>query len=64
MFERVWHREVLRSGLTNPDLLVSKRGEVNEPRNVASYLIRHVRGDTLSAMCKAFGLKKTVQQEG
>jgi putative transposase len=40
------------------DLLVSKRGQLNEPRNVAMYLMRHLRGDTLSAVCKEFGLKK------
>jgi len=40
------------------DLLVSKRGQLNEPRNVAMYLMRYLRGDTLSAICKEFGLKK------
>ena len=40
------------------DLLVSKRGQLNEPRNVAMYLMRHLRGETLSAICKEFGLKK------
>ena len=40
------------------DLRVSIRGQLNEPRNVAMYLMRYLRGDTLSAICKAFGLKK------
>ena len=40
------------------DLQISKRGLLNEPRNVAMYLMRHVRGDRLSAICKEFGLKK------
>ena len=40
------------------DLRISKRGQLNEPRNVAMYLMRHLRGDTLSAICKEFGLKK------
>jgi len=40
------------------DLRVSIRGQLNEPRNVAMYLMRHLRGDTLSAICKEFGLKK------
>ena len=31
---------------------------MNEPRNVSMYLLRHLRGDTLSAICKEFGLKK------
>ena len=40
------------------DLQVSIRGQLNEPRNVAMYLMRYLRGDTLSAICKEFGLKK------
>ena len=40
------------------DLQISKRGQINEPRNVAMYLMRNLRGDTLSAICKEFGLKK------
>ena len=40
------------------DLRISIRGQLNEPRNVAMYLMRHLRGDTLSAICKEFGLKK------
>jgi len=31
---------------------------LNEPRNVAMYLMRHLRGDTLSTICEEFGLKK------
>jgi len=41
-----------------PDLQISKRGQFNEPRNVAMYLMRHLRGDTLGAICNDFGLKK------
>ncbi len=37
---------------------ISIRGQLNEPRNVAMYLMRHLRGDTLSTICKEFGLKK------
>jgi putative transposase len=40
------------------DLKVSKRGQMNEARNVAMYLMRHLRGDKLSEICKEFGLKK------
>jgi len=40
------------------DLQLSKRGQINEPRNVAMYLMRNLRGDRLSAICKEFGLKK------
>ena len=40
------------------DLRKSIRGQLNEPRNVAMYLMRYLRGDTLSTICKEFGLKK------
>ena len=40
------------------DLRISIRGQLNEPRNVAMYLMRHLRGDTLSTICEEFGLKK------
>jgi len=40
------------------DLRISIRGQLNEARNVAMYLMRHLRGDTLSSICKEFGLKK------
>ncbi len=40
------------------DLRISIRGQLNEPRNVAMYLMRYLRGDTLSTICKKFGLKK------
>jgi len=40
------------------DLQLSKRGQLNEPRNVAMYLMRHLRGDPLGVICKEFGLKK------
>lgn len=44
--------------VSQSDLQISKRGHLNEPRNVAIYLLRQIRGDTLSAICKGFGLKK------
>jgi putative transposase len=36
-------------------LLSSKRGEANEPRNVAIYIARRLSGETLAAIGKAFG---------
>lgn len=39
-------------------LLSSKRGYYNEPRNVAIYLIRHLRNDTLKDVGKIFGISK------
>ena len=39
-------------------LLLSKRGCFNEPRNVAVYLIRHLRNDKLKDVGKIFGISK------
>ncbi len=44
--------------LSISDLRISIRGQLNEARNVAMYLMRHLRGDTLNSICKEFGLKK------
>ena len=40
------------------NLLLSRRGYFNEPRNVAIYLIRHLRCDTLKDVGKFFGVNK------
>jgi len=40
------------------DLFLSRRGFFNEPRNVAIYLIRHLRGDTLKGVGGFFGIVK------
>ena len=40
------------------DLLISKRGRFNEPRNVAIYLTRQLRGDGLGEICKEFQMKR------
>jgi len=40
------------------DLLKSRRGYFNEPRNVAIYLMRRLRGDTLKEVGEVFGLNK------
>ena len=44
--------------VTRDDILVSKRGHFNEPRNVAIYLIRCIRNDTLKGVGRAFGIDK------
>jgi len=44
--------------VTRDDILVSKRGHFNEPRNVAIYLIRCIRNDTLKGVGKVFGIDK------
>ena len=40
------------------ELYVSRRGYFNESRNVAIYLIRHLRNDTLRQVGKQFGIEK------
>ena len=44
--------------VTWDDILVSRRGHFNEPRNVAIYLIRHLRSVTLKDVGKFFGIVK------
>ncbi len=44
--------------VTSDDILVSKRGYFNEPRNIAIYLSRRIRNDTLKGVGKAFGIDK------
>jgi len=40
------------------ELYVSRRGYFNEPRNLAVYLIRHLRNDTLKHVGEQFGIEK------
>jgi chromosomal replication initiation ATPase DnaA len=44
--------------ITERELLLSKRGMFNEPRNVAIYLTRRMRGDSLKEIAKEFGMSK------
>jgi hypothetical protein len=44
--------------VSRDDILASKRGHFNEPRNVAIYLIRCIRNDTLKDVGKALGIDK------
>jgi chromosomal replication initiation ATPase DnaA len=39
------------------DLLVSRRGYFNEPRSVAIYFMRRLRGEKLKAIGKIFGIE-------
>ena len=39
-------------------MYVTMRGYFNEPRNVAVYLIRHLRNDTLKQVGEQFGIEK------
>ena len=45
-------------GVTEERLLRSKRGRVNEPRNVAIYLTRRLRGDSLKEIGEQFQMDK------
>ena len=44
--------------ITNDELMVSKRGVFNEPRNVAIYLTRRLRGDSLKQIGEQFEMQK------
>ena len=44
-------------GVSEEDLLKPKRGTFNEPRSVAIYLTRQLRGENLAEICREYGLK-------
>ena len=44
--------------INHDELLVSKRGVFNEPRNVAIYLTRRLRGDSLKQIGEQFQVRK------
>ena len=44
-------------GVREEDLVKPKRGTFNEPRSVAIYLTRQLRGENLSEICGEYGLK-------
>lgn len=44
--------------INDTELLVSRRGVFNEPRNVAIYLMRRVRGDSLRQIGEQFQMRK------
>jgi REP element-mobilizing transposase RayT len=45
-------------GVRVEHLLKSKRGTFNEPRSVAIYLTRQLRGENLAEICREYGLSK------
>ncbi len=45
-------------GVNKSNLFVSRRGYFNEPRNVAIYLVRGVRGERLKDIGQEFGIEK------
>ena len=40
------------------DLYFARRGHFNEPRNVAVFLVRYLRNDTLNQVGRQFGIEK------
>ncbi len=44
-------------GVREEDILKAKRGTFNEPRSVAIYLTRQLRGENLAEICRQYGLK-------
>jgi len=45
-------------GITHDDLNTARRGQFNEPRNVAIYLLRRLRRDSLSEIGRVFQIDK------
>ncbi len=45
-------------GIEESSLLSSRRGVLNEPRNVAIFLVRHLRGEKLEEIGRQFGISK------
>ena len=45
-------------GVSSQELFASRRGYFNEPRNVAVYLTRNLRGETLKGVGAAFGINR------
>ena len=44
-------------GVTFSELMVTRRGIFNEPRNIAVYLLRQIRGESLNNIGKLFNIK-------
>jgi putative transposase len=44
-------------GIPEEELYTSKRGTTNEPRSVAIFLLRSLRGETLPAIAERFGIR-------
>ncbi len=45
-------------GIEESSLFSSRRGILNEPRNVAIFLVRHLRGEKLEEIVRQFGMSK------
>ena len=57
--KKKWIKEY-RKFIDTETLFISKRGEINEPRNVAVYLCRKLRRDRLTEICNYFRMNKYI----
>ena len=48
-------------GVSFNELLITRRGIINEPRNIAVYLIRQIRGETLDSIGELLNSKHIVR---
>ena len=56
--DKIKHAVCMAYDIKEAELYVTRRGYFNEPRNVAVYLIRHLRNDTLKHVGEQFGIEK------
>ena len=56
--DKVKHAVCKAYNVKERKLYVTRRGYFNEPRNVAIYMMRHSRNDTLKEIGKQFGIEK------
>ena len=56
--EQIKHMVCKAYNIKETDLYVSRRGYFNEPRNVAIYLVRYLRNDTLRSVGSQFRIEK------
>jgi len=56
--DKIKHAVCMFYNIKEPELYVTRRGYLNEPRNVAVYLIRQLRNDTLKHVGEEVGIEK------
>ena len=56
--DKVKHAVCKAYNIKEKEMYITIRGYFNEPRNVAIYMIRHLRNDTLRQIGKQFGIEK------
>ena len=56
--DKIKHAVCMFYDIKETELYVTRRGYLNEPRNVAVYLIRRLRNDTLKHVGQEFGIEK------